>query len=224
MRLTPFSRASGSPHSHSTSGQRRIPCKHAPNWSFHPIKTPNAKPQSQHPTGRKTRQLESTRAARDAANAQIAETPTALPHRSDSTQPSPDISDPETSPFVKNLIALAQKAADLYRDFEYFPEFDMPDIALLEESGWISIASQYPKLESADRIRKPCTISRTWPSQKLSGVLNLPSSTDETSQVSSESPPFCPSSAKNSPRLVKSPWIATAESEHEPWPGSAPAL
>jgi hypothetical protein len=101
----------------------------------------------------KNRQLESTQAALETANAQLAQTRTALPNRSDSDPPSSDPSAPGASPFIKNLVALAQKAADLDRRFKAFPELDIPEIALLTESDWISIASQDPKLETVDQIR-----------------------------------------------------------------------
>ena len=102
----------------------------------------------------KARELESTQAALETANAQLAQTRTALPNRSDSTPPSTDPSAPSASPFVKNLFALAQKAADLDRRFKAFPELDIPEIALLTESDWISVATRHPKLETADQVRK----------------------------------------------------------------------
>jgi hypothetical protein len=99
------------------------------------------------------RQLESTQAALETANAQLAQTRTETLNPSAAIQPSPDPSAPSASPFIKNLVALAQKAADLDRRFKAFPELDIPEIALLTESDWISIASQDPKLETVDQIR-----------------------------------------------------------------------
>lgn len=101
----------------------------------------------------KNRQLESTQAALKTANAQLAQTRTALPNRSDSNPSFSDPSAPSASSFIKNIFALAQTAADLDRRFKSFPEFDIPEIALLTESDWIGIASQHSKLSTADQIR-----------------------------------------------------------------------
>jgi Tfp pilus assembly protein FimV len=101
----------------------------------------------------KTRQLASTQAALDAATAQPAQTRLPLSNLSDSSQPATNLSSVGFSPFIKNIFALAQTAADLDRRFKSFPEFDIPEIALLTESDWISIAAQHSKLNTADQIR-----------------------------------------------------------------------
>jgi hypothetical protein len=58
-----------------------------------------------------------------------------------------------SSPFVENLIALADKASRLDSAFKSFPELDIPELALLNEADWIKAVSENPKLESPDEIR-----------------------------------------------------------------------
>lgn len=110
--------------------------------------------QAQSQLAEKTRQLASTQTALEAATARAAQTRSALSNPSDSVQPATDLSSAGSSPFIKNIFALAQRAADLDRRFKYFPEYDIPEIELLTESDWIDIASQHSNLNNEEQIRK----------------------------------------------------------------------
>lgn len=110
--------------------------------------------QAQSQLTEKIRQLESTQTALEAATARAAQTRSALSTPSDSVQTATDLSSAGSSPFIKNIFALAQRAADLDRRFKYFPEYDIPEIELLTESDWIGIAAEHSKLDTTDQISK----------------------------------------------------------------------
>jgi hypothetical protein len=56
--------------------------------------------------------------------------------------------------FVNGLLSLAEHAAKLDRLFKSFPKFDIPEIGLLKEADWITIASEHPELETVDQIQR----------------------------------------------------------------------
>jgi hypothetical protein len=106
----------------------------------------------------KSQQLEAAKASLEATQAQLAQADASRSNPAAAGRSSTEISGSDgtsgNSAFVKNLIALAEKASDLDRRFKAFPELDIPEVALLSESDWISVVSEHPKLETADDIRR----------------------------------------------------------------------
>jgi hypothetical protein len=58
------------------------------------------------------------------------------------------------SPFVRNVLSLAERAAELDKALKGFPGLDIPEISLLKETDWMEIASGHPNLGTVGQIKQ----------------------------------------------------------------------
>lgn len=98
------------------------------------------------------RQLESAQAARDGANRDFERNRAVRAKADPAAQTAEKARGEAVSPFVKSVLSLAERAAELDRALKSFPSLDIPEIGLLKETDWMEVASEHSNLETVDQI------------------------------------------------------------------------